>query len=371
MWGKGTAFADQEIYEELKRQAIATLPMPYLTQLNISNELKKEWKSYALQQISYNTNIVYTQAHLPIVVPYVILKGTSAAQYYPHPEFRIMGDIDIMTRREDLEIACQQLVDNGYIVLNELNREITLVKNGVAVELHRRFAALNDPEKAKYLDDLIINNITPSHVLPDMVNGLVLLEHIDQHMEGGIGLRQIIDWMMFVDKCLPDGKWTEFEALTENTGLTKLAIVTTHMCEMYLGLPHREWCKQADEALCSQLMEYIFNCGNFGNKKASAAAISENVFAYARTPKMAFKLLQKQGMKNWQAAQKHKGLRPFAWLYQANRYMFRGLKRGQALSQIKAEYKSAKKRNDMFDALNIKTAAKGIVVYKDGKYVKE
>lgn len=371
LWGSGTAIADQEIYEEMIKQAIATLPAPYLASLSISEDLLQKWKSFIVEQLIFTTQCNYMQSVLPITVPYVILKGTSVAQYYPYPDYRMMGDIDIMTRREDLEAACEQLMEAGYSVEKSLNREISLVKNMIVVELHRRFATLNDPAKAKRLDDLIIENINPSHVLPDLINGLVVLEHISQHMEGGLGLRQIIDWMMFVDKCLPDDKWSEFQKLADEIGLEQLAIVTTRMCELYLGLSHREWCAGADSVLCEQLMDYVMQCGNFGNKKTSDSDISKNAFAVASTPKAAFKLLQKRGLTNWNAAQKYKVLKPFAWIYQGLRYVVKGLKREKAVSKIKAEYSEAMKRKEMFDALGVSTITKGSIIYKDGEYVKE
>lgn len=371
LWGAGVASVDQDVYIEMKQHAVATLPASCFSSIGLSVELEREWKALILKQISYNLQSSYEQSKLPISVPYVILKGTSAAKYYPYPQYRTMGDIDIMTRREDLGIACKQLVENGYRVVKELNREISFIKNGIVVELHKRFATLNDPEQAKYLDDLIIDNITPLHVLPDNVNGLVLLEHIDQHMEGGIGLRQIIDWMMFVDKCLPDEKWPEFLVFSEKIGLEKLAIVCTRMCELYLGLPQRKWCAGADTTLCEQLMDYIMACGNFGNKKTSDEAISENAIAYASTLKMFFSLLQKQGLKNWKAATYYKFLKPFAWIYQAFRYASKGIRREQAIGKLKDEYTAARRRNKLFEALGVKTMAKGNVIYRDGKYIKE
>lgn len=371
LWGEGTATADREIYEEMNQQAIASLPAEYLPLLNLPSELQHEWKLQILQQLMFCEKYRFEQSNLPITVPYVILKGTSAAMYYPHPEYRKMGDVDIMTRREDFDLACQQMKDGGYRIIKELNREISLVKEGVVVELHRRFATLNDPEKAEKLDNLIINNITPSHILPETINGLVILEHISQHMEGGLGLRQIIDWMMFVDKCLPDEKWQDFYQLALEIGLEKLAIITTRMCEIYLGLSQRRWCANADLDVCKQLMDYVMMCGNFGNKKISDTHISENAFAYASTPRAAFKLLQKQGVNNWKAAQKHKVLQHFAWIYQAFRYANRGLRREQAMNKLKSEYLAGKKRKAMFDALGVKTVAKGDIIYKDGKYVKE
>ncbi len=373
IWGNGDVpHADKNAFEEMTHHAIAALPAPCLSSLDLSPELKKEWKTYIIQQVSFYTQCCYEQSQLAIDVPYVVLKGTSAAKYYPYPEYRAMGDIDIMTRREDFDTACKQLVNSGYQIVNEIYKEKELTKDGICIDIHRQFASLNNPDYVKYLDDLIIDNINPTHELPDPINGLVLLDHINQHLEGGLGLRQIIDWMMFVDKCLSDKEWPEFFELVKKIGLEKLAIVCTHMCEMYLGLPHREWCADADVDLCNQLMEYVLACGNFGNKRNSdLSSISEGVFAFASTPKMIFKVLQKQGMKNWEAAQKYNFLRPFAWIYQLFRYASKGLKRKNATSQIRAEYCRAKKRNAMFDALGVKTAAKGIVMYIDDKYVKE
>lgn len=372
LWGdKRCVTVCQDTYEEMKAQTIATLPMPYFLSLVFSLELKREWTQYAIRQVSYNMRYRYEQERLDITVPYVILKGTAAAQYYPYPEYRTMGDIDIMTRREDFETALLQLLNNGYKITKEENREIALVKNGIVVELHRRFASLNDVNQAKYLDDLIIENISPTHYLPDHINGLVLLEHISQHLENGLGLRQVIDWMMFVDKFLSNEKWSVFRVLARNIGLEKLAITTTRMCEIFLGLSKREWCSCADESLCKELFDYIMSSGNFGKKRVSDEAISENAFAYARTPKMAFRLLQQQGLINWKLTKKYRFLRPFAWIYQATRYVIKGLKRNNATTKIKTEYKAAKIRNAMFDKLGVKTKARGIAIYKNGKYVKE
>ena len=371
MWSNDTAVADYTDYEEMRKHAIATLPAHNFSLLEMTPDLKKEWSQYALQNLVHYTRYEYEQSHLNISVPYVILKGSSAAQYYPCPEYRMMGDIDIMTRREDFDAALSQLQNNGYRIVKEENREIGLIKNGIIVELHRRFASLNNPDQAKYLDDLIIQHINPSHILPDIINGLILLEHISQHLENGLGLRQIIDWMMFVDKCLPDEKWPEFRQMANRIGLENLAVVTTKMCVKNLGLLPHKWCEKANDELCEQLMTYVLSCGDFGNKRTSDADISENAFSYATTPKMAFRLLQKQGSVNWVAAQKHEWLRHFAWIYQIFRYAIKGLNRKSPFKQMLTEYNAAKNRNKMLKELGVKIYAEGIAVYKDGKYVKE
>lgn len=371
LWGAGDAWADRELYAEMRKQTIALLPADCLTSLNLAQDLLQEWEFYSIQQLTYNIQCKYEESKLPISVPYVILKGTSAAMYYPRPDYRALGDIDVITSRKDFETALREMKNAGYQVVKELEREISLKKDGIIVELHRRFASLNDVKQAEYLDDLIFKNINPAHVLPDPVNGLVLLEHIGQHLENGLGLRQIIDWMMFVDKRLSDDEWPAFQEMAIHTGLEKLAIVCTQMCVRDLGLPARKWCADADESLCDQLMEYVLYSGNFGIKKTTASDISMNVLNYASTPIAAFKLFQERGLVNWKAARKHRWLRPFAWIYQAGRYGVRGMNRDHAFIKFREEYAAAKRRTKLFDSLGIKMKAKGIVIYKDGKYVKE
>ncbi len=361
----------EEDYNDMKMQAILALPANHLSRLGLSQELKDQWRNDILLQMSFYSKNAKAQSNLPLTVPYTVLKGSSAAQYYPCPEYRTMGDIDIMTRREDFDTAYQELLNDGYFVINEENREIAFGKNGVVVELHRRFASLNSVEQSKFLDDLIIENINPEHILPDFVNGLVLLEHISQHLENGLGLRQIIDWMMFADKCIEGEGWYKFLDLSEKIGLRKLAVSVAGLCEIYLGFKPNNFTVNKDDALCGQLMDYILSNGDFGCKKTEDADVSIKIFANVKTPKMAFRLLQEQGLINWRAANRYPILRAFAWLYQLGRYVFKGLMRNRAITKIKEEYSAGKKWDAMFENLEIKRASKGIAIYKDGKYVKK
>lgn len=375
LWGSLPPKVEQSVYDEMKKHALSALPACILSSLSMPDELRQVWRMNIYQHIAYNTNYMHEQEALPISVPYVILKGSSAAKYYPRPELRAMGDIDIMPQRKDYQTACDMLLAAGYVEIvrdnhSNIERHREFEKERVIIEVHAYFAALNDPAQAEYLDNLIIQNINPSHMLPDLINGLVLLEHISHHLELGLGLRQIIDWMMFVNQCLPDEKWPEFHELVKKIGLEKLAAVCTRMCEIYLGLPHRQWCADADIALCEQLMDYVLACGNFGNKKEYEADVSERAFSNARTLKTAFRFLQKRGLGNWKVAEEHKLLRPFAWIYQVFHYASQGLKRDHAISKMLGEYASSKEKMAFLDALGVRTEVKGRVKYKDGKYVK-
>lgn len=367
LWDKGHPTVDVNVFQEMKSQALAALPTAVLSSINIPQELMDEWSNVILRQISYNVRYRYVQQHLPLDVPYVILKGTSAAQYYPHPEYRTMGDIDIMTQRGDYERACEIMLENGWCDTTsksgqDRGRHRVFAHQGIIVEIHAFFASMNDTQKARAFDDLIVDNITDSHVLPDLVNGLVLIEHVNQHMEQGIGLRQIIDWMMFVNRCIRDDNWVQFEMMATQTGLRELAIITTRMCEIYLGLPTHEWCSCADERLCRDLLEYVLKCGNFGIKLNELEVLSTNRMYRLRHPIDMIKDLQCRGCENWKAA-KSPLLRPFAWIWEGRQLLLETPKAMEG-------YRNSRRMNALFKALGIRRAADGLVFYQEGRYFK-
>ena len=377
LWNTGKASVDREVFRELNHHAVSTLPAGVLSSLTMPDDVRVVWQREIYQQISYNVNYRHEQAALPVSVPYVILKGTSAAKYYPHPEYRSMGDIDIMPQRKDFAAACEELLQNGYIettdeITRKFGRHRQFRKNGIEIEVHSFFAIQNNQEQAALLDQMILDHIGSSHELPDDINGLVLLDHISYHMEEGLGLKQIIDWMMYVNRCLPDKMWPSFQKLARRTGHEQLAVITTRMCEIYLGLSGHRFCAHADPAVCGQFMEYILQCGNFGRKQRmdEDSMVSKNFWTSARTVKGTFLFLQKRGLINWKAAKKYPFLRPLAWLYQAFRYLKKGLNRKESLGKLKTEHEAAQKRNELFDVLGVTREGKGIVRYQNGKYLK-
>ena len=366
--GNEDAVADREIYEEMTAHAIAALPAPVLSELDLPEDLLAEWKKTVLRQVIRYNAYLNVQQNLALTMPYVILKGTAAAQYYPHPEYRTMGDIDVITRHEDYEAACVQLLADGYVeVTNQIDRERKrhreFYKNGFSVEIHLFFASMNDPVKAERFENYIIANINETHTLPHLINGLVLLEHINQHLEEGLGLRQIIDWMMFVDHELPDDKWPEFQKMASETGLETLAITVTRMCELALGLEKHDWCRKADERLCLQLLDYVLVCGNFGKKRSAGEKLALGRAAKVRRPITMIQELQRMGLRNWKRAD-NKFLKPFAWVWQ-------GCHLVRTTSGLVEHLGKSKQLGSMLDKLGVQQLGKGLVYFENGKYIKK
>ncbi|MDD4690275.1 MAG: nucleotidyltransferase family protein [Eubacteriales bacterium] len=375
------------VYDEFYAHGIASLMSDVFNKLPLDDLLKSQWMSHIVRQIYIFMNIVSEQEKLNELmdsesIPFVIIKGTAAAQYYQTPINRSMGDIDILVKPQDFSKACDLFDKSEFKLLSEITpyeRHARYEKNGVIYELHYFFASMNDAHAAQALDEILIKGIDKRVVievegkkfpaLPDFENGLVLLQHINQHLENGLGLRQIIDWMMYVICYLDDNNWKEFEPVVERIGLKELAITLTKMCQIYLGLPSMvTWCDNADKQLCSTLMDYIMQRSNMINGKIDDTSYLIGLFSKRLSVIAWFKLLQSNGKQHWKLA-KYPVFRPFAWLYQIIRYIVKGISRDNALSAIKYEYKQSRMRTKLFERLGVKCKAKGLAFRDGSKFV--
>ena len=328
----------------------------------------------AYQIIAQNVGIAYEQKRIGKVlssVPYVVLKGLASAMYYPEPLRRALGDIDIIVRPEDFSAAYHALESGGYHTTDSLDgadRHVHFKKKGIVIELHRTYASLNTKEQEKLLDSWIYDGISHAGsalvqdnwfpILPEPLNGLTLLAHISQHLEDGLGIRQIMDWVMYVDKQLRDDAWPDFRKLTDQLGLTKLAKAVARLGQLYLGLSDSiMWCRSMDDQISTELLQYVFDCANFGHKAPTSNTVTM-VLSHGKGVVGFFRNLQMRGESNWKALKKYPALKPFAWIYQAFRYTAKGMKRDYTLSNFSKDLSASKRRNRLMEALGAKQLAR-------------
>lgn len=299
-------------------------------------------------------------------IPFVVLKGSAAAVYYPQPECRTMGDIDIIVSPADFERARVLMEQTGYALDHDMGtREVVSRKNGVTFELHRYYTVMDRVERGQILDDQIFSELqTPRMctmgeyefpMLSAITNGLVLLVHVNQHMVMGLGLRQIIDWMLYVDRELDDGKWYgQFLPWVKKLGLEQLAVTVTRMCQMYLGLREEgiTWCAAADETLCEKLMNVTMERGNFGFKHRGKTRTIKAARSITSIPAF-FRLLHERGCRNWALAKKYPVLKPFAWIYQALRYVKTLIRSKRSIGKMSDDIKQYKEESVLWDQLEI------------------
>ncbi len=363
----------KSIFGEMKLQTVAAMPTDLITtHPAVPDQARMAWQREAMKNAAIYTRLLYEQNALTVLlkengISSVIMKGMAAAMYYPKPEYRAMGDIDLLVCPEDFSKTCKVLEENGYDLYRgalEGHHHAEYFKNDCMIEVHYQFNSGRGEESDQYLANLLYDEMEKIRwisidgydipVLPKLTNGLIILQHIANHLKGGLGLRQMIDWMMYVHHEMDKTFWQEsFLPAARFLHLEKLAIVATEMGRLYLGLPE-ESCAFYDakeEELAKELMDYVFTKGNFG-RKAKANEKGVGVFSN-RTLWDFVKSLQSRGESHWEAYHKHHWLRPFAWLYQLFRYMSRALKRKDALQAVKKDYEVASRRKQFFEHLDI------------------
>lgn len=363
LWNTDITFSEDTdwnaVLKEAEEQAVLGLVMDVAPM-----EVQKKWKSKASAGTAHFVRILHYQEQLYKLlkendIPMVILKGCAAALYYPNPAQRSMGDIDFLVPHEHYNRTKELLAQNGYKIADDPRypRHIHVHKDGIAFEQHRFFSS-EGIEVEEYVTEgmsaIEERSIYGSvfRMLPKLANGLVLLGHMVQHLKTGLGLRQVIDWMMFVHAELDDALWnTAFQKAASAIGLEPAAINMTRLCQLYLGLSDSiQWCQNADIELCDELIENLLSSGNFDRKRGKGSAVEKVTSNITR--KGLFRYLQSAGEYNWKAYHKHKWLKPFAWTYQICRYVKKGIqaKRG---GKLKEDLARGKQRSDLLKRMKV------------------
>jgi len=275
-----------ELQLEINSQALTGLWLTVWKEKDLSAQVMTALRKEVLNMVVSQSRLYDVQndllKHLEQEnIPAVIIKGASAAVYYPDPDWRVMGDVDVLVKPEDRRRTVEVLLKNGYTMnaSGMTDRHTEIYSQGVEIEIHDRFVNFRDEAEAGRFSHMICQKIEKRHyisihdmsipVLPDKENGLVLLQHMRHHLAGGVGLRHVLDWMMYI-KCwlnTPD-KAEELLETAEEFGLRELAMTATRLCVDYLGLRKEEalWCMKAGHKMSDIMMDDIFDRGNFGRK---------------------------------------------------------------------------------------------------------
>lgn len=277
-----------------------------------------------------------------------------------------MGDIDYLVPKEQYEPAYEILIASGYVLNHGKEHKdyhIALHKNGVLVELHNAPHGLLHTEADEYMRTLFAQGLTRPQqgaclgvtfpMFGTELNGLLLLLHLRAHIVDGLGLRQVVDWMMFVVHHVDDAAWHAcYRELFKKAGLLNLAVVVTRLCQLYLGLPQKNftWCATAKEWACIELKNTLMEMGNFG-RKSHLGDKGRNFLANAGTPCGLFAVMQEKGRENWPLARKNPLVYRFAWLFPAGRYLGYILKKKYSLRTLLKDLRGERKRARMYQVL--------------------
>ena len=301
-----------------------------------------------------------------------ILKGTSAARFYPHPDARCLGDIDLLVDQTNLNQVEQILTKLQYRkVEHEHDFHISYARGTTTVEVHYSASEVPNKEGGSAAQKEMNDFLEHTHTVPlnDMVfpvlsdshQALMQILHMERHMlTGGIGLRQLCDWSVFVANA-DIHHWVRYSvAMLERCGLLIYASVITRACVRYLGLVEEcaSWCLPVQDSLVDEFMQDVFSGGDMGKAEEDAANrlfTNRNALADEQhnVVKGLITTLNKLAYRNFPITKKYKVLLPFCWVYLPARYIVRSFLGLRPKKNVLSAVGASNKRYSLYKKLHL------------------
>lgn len=213
----------------------------------------------------------------------VFMKGQITALRYPQPLHRQPGDIDFVVSKEDFAKTLDTLETIGKVDRTLVHEHHGMAwVNGVTIEPHYKVHNYQRPSTDKamqemfaeiYPDKLAQADIDGYNVsiFPPTFESVFLVSHMVNHVyEEGLGLRQVIDYAMFLNKRADNIYWLKHDEYLYRMRIQRAFRIFTCVCVEYLGLslPSQvEPFSYQEKQWAKRMMEDIMTVGNFGRGK--------------------------------------------------------------------------------------------------------
>lgn len=186
-------------------------------------------------------------------VSVLVLKGAAVAAYYPVPELRKAGDIDLLIpEKEKFSQACKILSENGLFRQDEPTVDYHIsfeTDEHIKVELHKALSEPFENRRMNYCLQAFLTNLKHKitwkstvadvllPVLPDAEMAFYLLIHMLRHfLRSGFGLKLLADWVVFWNRETDENEKVQFMGYVRESGLRGFCAAVTQACVCYLGL---------------------------------------------------------------------------------------------------------------------------------------
>ncbi|MBR0322490.1 MAG: nucleotidyltransferase family protein, partial [Bacteroidales bacterium] len=202
-----------------KSQSVLGLVGEELMSCSAPKELKAKVRTMVMRTVMTHAKLNSVLAEVTAAlekggVPSVLLKGQGIAAYYPKPELRQCGDIDLYVGQKEYARSYEILRQTGASM--EDSKALTVGKHyhasygQVEVEVHRYtevypfrkyddvYQNASDAGMTEGLVPMSFGGVTVA-TPEDTFNAFFIFSHLFHHfLTSGIGLRQFCDWMMLL-----------------------------------------------------------------------------------------------------------------------------------------------------------------------------
>lgn len=233
--------------------------LPYVkSNPQVYTAFKQQTKQMMFQyyQIEHLTEIIVSLMNRE-QIPYYLLKGISLAAYYPVPEYRKLGDVDLyIPDPAAFEKAKKVLEANGFVLDPELSDHhttyiYTFPKTGrrYILELHFRIVGVYQYDKANQIVDQVFSKrqLTPElqkigdltyRVLPPTEYTFYMIHHMLKHyLYSGFGIRLLCDFVLYLTARNNDIDFDKLHQWCKESKILHFYEIIIETLHLYLGLP--------------------------------------------------------------------------------------------------------------------------------------
>lgn len=238
----------------------ATVPflLPYINDPQYLPLLKQQTKRmllnyYQIEQFTHHIVTIFEKEQ----IPYFLLKGISLCAFYPTPESRKLGDVDLyINEPEALEKAKRALEQNSFVLQDDLSDHhltycYTFSATGrvCLLELHFRVIGLYQYAPANAVVDEVFSakalkhncqtvNGTSYSVLPPTEYTFYMLHHMLKHyLYSGFGIRLLCDFTFYLKRHTSEIDFEKIHDWCTRSRILHLYEIILQSCRLYLGLP--------------------------------------------------------------------------------------------------------------------------------------
>lgn len=262
----------------------------------------KEWlhKAYSVVERNLRTHLLLNESVATATrelnrsgIRSVLLKGQAYSLYYPDPNLRQCGDIDMYVGSTYYREAYETAHRSGWDCKESFSPESKhygCFIGRVRLELHkqasvlpflnadRKFQKWSQTELTQSVNYAVIGG--EKVILPSALFDVVFVFlHLYLHfLRSGIGLRQLCDWVMILHSHRNRINRQQLEALLKELHLMQVWRIFSPIAVDYLGLPESEmpFYSPKYEKKAKKVLSLILTEGNFGKYALNRGERPEN-----------------------------------------------------------------------------------------------
>lgn len=288
-----------------RRSSVTSLLYPIIDY--VDDEKKGAIQSMAEQSVNRFYKMSYIARYLQKIlmdngIISILLKGPATAAYYPVPEYRAFGDIDLLLYDpNDYDKADKLFGEQGIrrTATQDSHHHTSYLYDNVCIELHRKvvreFAQKKVNERIDSIFTLEERNICRKKILgceytvlkPELELLYMTLHMIEHLCNAGFGIKLLCDYVAALNGNSEEDTVSQYRGYIDMLGLNTFVLHMSDICVAYLGLSEPVYKqltgKSANTELIlndhtvDELLNEIFDTGLFGSDNSSRiVALNEN-----------------------------------------------------------------------------------------------